>query len=95
MVIEKMKLGSGVIIVIFDDIYFDIVMIVISYKMYVLVVKFLVKILEEYEKLIEVGKEYNVLVVVEMYKRFDLMYFDVCDCVCSYGDFSYMNSYMS
>lgn len=95
MAIEKMKPGSGVIIVTPDDTHFDIAMTAISHKMHVLVAKPLVKTLEEHEKLIEAGKEHNVLVVVEMHKRFDPMYSDARDRARSYGDFSYMNSYMS
>jgi D-galacturonate reductase len=54
-----------------------------------------VKTLEEHQKLIEAGKQLNVLVAIEMHKRFDPMYSDARDRVRSFGDFSYMNSYMS
>ena len=93
--IEKMKPGSGVIIVTPDDTHFDIAMTAIRHQMHVLVAKPLVKTQAEHQKLIEVGKEYNVLVAIEMHKRFDPIYSDARDRARSYGDFSYMNSYMS
>ncbi len=93
--IEKMKPGSGVIVVTPDDTHFEIAMTAIRQGMHVLVVKPLVKTLEEHQKLIEAGKQKNVLVAIEMHKRFDPMYSDARDRARSYGDFSYMSSYMS
>lgn len=93
--IEKMKPGDGVIVVTPDDTHFEMAMAAIRHGLHVLVVKPLVKTLEEHQKLIVAGKEHNVLVAIEMHKRFDPMYSDARDRVRSFGDFSYMNSYMS
>ncbi|NET62028.1 MAG: Gfo/Idh/MocA family oxidoreductase [Symploca sp. SIO2E6] len=93
--IEKMQPGSGVIVVTPDDTHFDIAMTAIRHGMHVLVAKPLVKTLEEHQKLIEAGKQQNVLLAIEMHKRFDPMYSDACDRARNYGDFSYMSSYMS
>ncbi|NEO49794.1 MAG: Gfo/Idh/MocA family oxidoreductase [Moorea sp. SIO4G2] len=93
--IEKMKPGSGVIVVTPDDTHFEIAMTAIRQGMHVLVAKPLVKTLAEHQKLIEAGKQHNVLVGIEMHKRFDPMYSDARDRARSYGDFSYMSSYMS
>jgi len=93
--IEKMKPGSAVIIVTPDDTHFEIAMTAIRHQMHVLVAKPLVKTLEEHRKLIEAGQQQNVLVAIEMHKRFDPMYSDARDRARSYKDFSYMSSYMS
>ncbi len=93
--IEKMKPGSAVIVATPDDTHFEIAMTAIRHRMHVLVVKPLVKTLEEHRKLIEAGKQQNVIVAIEMHKRFDPMYSDARDRARSYKDFSYMSSYMS
>jgi D-galacturonate reductase len=93
--IEKMQPGSGVIVVTPDDTHLEIAITAIRHGMHVLVVKPLVKTLAEHHKLIEAAKQQNVLVGIEMHKRFDPMYSDARDRARNYGDFSYMSSYMS
>jgi D-galacturonate reductase len=59
------------------------------------VAKPLVKTLAEHQSLLQEANQHQVLVGVEMHKRFDPMYADACDRARSYGDLSFMSSYMS
>ena len=93
--IKSLRPNSVVIIVTPDDTHFDIATVAINARMHVLVAKPLVKTLEEHQSLLHAARRNQVLVSVEMHKRFDPMYADACARARSYGDFSFMSSYMS
>jgi D-galacturonate reductase len=61
----------------------------------VLVTKPIVMTLEHHRMLHEEALKHNVLVAVEVHKRFDPIYADARDRIAQLGDFSYMYSYMS
>ena len=63
--------------------------------MHVLVTKPVVMTLEQHTQLHNEAKLNNVLVAVEVHKRWDPMYIDARDKLSALGSFSYMYSYMS
>lgn len=93
--IKTLKPASAVIIVTPDDLHFELALFAIQAGMHILVAKPLVKTLEEHKLLLAAARQHQVLVGVEMHKRFDPMYVDARDRSRLYGDFSYMVSYMS
>ncbi len=93
--IQSLGQNSVVIVVTPDDTHYDIATAAIKAGMHVLVAKPLVKTLEEHQSLLQAARQYRVLVSVEMHKRFDPMYADACARARSYGDLSFMSSYMS
>lgn len=94
--IEHFKPGDIVTIFTPDDTHFDIAMACIKKKLHVLVTKPAVKTLQEHILLEQAAKENNVLVCVEVHKRWDPMYVDARDrIVAQLGGFSFMHSYMS
>jgi D-galacturonate reductase len=93
--IKSLPPKSVVIIVTPDDTHFEIAITAIRAGMHVLVAKPLVKTLAEHQSLLQKARKQKVLVGVEMHKRFDPMYADACDRARSYGDLSFMSSYMS
>jgi D-galacturonate reductase len=93
--IKSLRPQSVVIIVTPDDTHFEIAIAAVQAGMHVLVAKPLVKTLEDHQYLLQAARHHQVLVGVEMHKRFDPIYADARDRACSYGDFSFMSSYMS
>jgi D-galacturonate reductase len=93
--IRSLPPQSVVIIVTPDDTHFEVAMAAVQAGMHVLVAKPLVKTLEEHQQLLQTARQHQVLVGVEMHKRFDPIYADACDRARSYGDISFMSSYMS
>ena len=93
--IESLRPGSAVIIFTPDNTHFELAMTAVQAGMHVLIAKPLVKTLEEHQQLLQAARQHQVLVGVEMHKRFDPMYADARDRAQSYGDFSFMSSYMS
>ena len=53
------------------------------------------QILKEHEALIDAANRHEVLVAVEVHKRWDPIYVDARDRIRSLGDFSFINAYMS
>eukprot|EP00605_Chrysophyceae_sp_TOSAG23-4_P000582 GSChrysophyteH1.ASY1.ANO1.659.1 assembled CDS len=78
-----------------DDTHFDIAMACIRQGMHVLVTKPAVKTLAEHQRLHEEAKKYNVLVSIEVHKRWDPIYADARDRIRGLGKFSFLHSYMS
>lgn len=87
--------GDAVIIFTPDDTHFDIALAAIERGLHVLVTKPAVKSLDQHRILCEAAKKHNVLVAVEVHKRWDPMYTDARDKIKGLGDFSYIYSYMS
>lgn len=87
----------GDIVTIFtpDDTHFEIAMAAIERGLHVMITKPPVKTLEEHKKLIEASRKHNVLVLVEVHKRYDPIYSDARNRIVNLGDFSYLTSYMS
>lgn len=78
-----------------DDTHFEIALAAIEHGLHVLVTKPAVKTLEQHRILCEAAHKHNVLVAVEVHKRWDPMYTDARDKIKELGNFSYMYSYMS
>jgi len=93
--LEKIPKGSAVTIFTPDDTHFSIALDCVKAGMHVLVTKPVVKTLEEHIALATAAKENNVLVAVEVHKRWDPIYTDARDRLKKLGDFSYLTAYMS
>ena len=93
--IKNFKRGDAVTIFTPDDTHFEIAMACIKNGLHVLVTKPAVKTLEQHIKLYEAAKLYNVLVCVEVHKRWDPMYADARDKIKTLGPFSYLYAFMS
>ena len=89
---------SGDVVIIFtpDDTHYDIALACIQRGMHVMVTKPIVQTLEQHINLIEAAKQQNVLVAMEVHKRWDPFYADARDRARSQlGNFQYMYAYMS
>lgn len=93
--ISSFSAGDCAIIFTPDDTHFDIAMACIRQGMHVLVTKPAVKTLAEHQRLHEEAKKYNVLVSIEVHKRWDPIYADARDRIRGLGKFSFLHSYMS
>jgi D-galacturonate reductase len=87
----------GDIVTIFtpDDTHFEIALAAIKRKLHVMITKPAVKTLEHHSLLHQAAIKNNVLVVIEVHKRWDPIYQDARDRIQKLGSFSYMYSYMS
>ena len=93
--LDTFQPGDAVTIFTPDDTHCKIALAAIERGLHVMVTKPPVKELQEHQALAEAAKRKNVLVVVEVHKRYDPMYVDARDRIGNLGDFSYMNAYMS
>ena len=93
--IRGMQAGDVVIVFTPDDTHFEIARNAIQYGCHVLIAKPLVKTLEHHLQLDSLARTQDVLVAMEVHKRWDPIYVDARDRVRSLGEFSYFNSYMS
>lgn len=73
----------------------QIAMEAISRGMHVMLTKPPVKTLKQHRTLVEAAKRHNVLVTVEVHKRFDAIYSDARQRIRQLGDFGFFQSYMS
>ncbi len=91
------QLSPGDVVTIFtpDDTHFSIAMEAVSRGCHVLIAKPIVKTLREHLELLAAAREHNVLVAMEVHKRWDPIYRDARDRVRNLGDFSFFQSYMS
>lgn len=87
--------GDAVTIFTPDDTHFEIAMEAIKRGLHVLITKPAVQTLEQHLQLIDAANKNNVLVAIEVHKRWDPMYSDAKDRIKQLGPFSYMYSYMS
>jgi len=93
--IDSMKKGSAVLIFTPDDTHFEIARYALESGMHTLVAKPLVKTLKEHKELARLAEQNNLLLMLEVHKRFDPIYADARDNIQNFGEFSYFNSYMS
>ena len=63
--------------------------------LHTLIAKPLVKTVNEHRQLVEAAREKNVLVAMEVHKRWDPIYADARDRSRNLGDLSHFNAYMS
>ena len=91
------QLSPGDVVTVFtpDDTHAAIAESAISHGCHVLVAKPIVKRLAEHTRLEDLAKEKNVLVAMEVHKRWDPIYRDARDRIRRLGDFSFFTSYMS
>lgn len=87
--------GDCAIIFTPDDTHLEIALACIERGLHVLITKPPVKTLEEHRILMDAAAKHNVLVQIEVHKRFDPIYADACDRIQDLGQFSYFTSYMS
>eukprot|EP00391_Amoebophrya_sp_Ameob2_P010870 CAMPEP_0178986932 /NCGR_PEP_ID=MMETSP0795-20121207/2978_1 /TAXON_ID=88552 /ORGANISM="Amoebophrya sp., Strain Ameob2" /LENGTH=458 /DNA_ID=CAMNT_0020678047 /DNA_START=376 /DNA_END=1752 /DNA_ORIENTATION=+ len=79
-----------------DDTHFDICLAALDRGLHVMVTKPMVKTLAEHRQLVDKAREKNVLLQIEVHKRFDPIYNDARQRVnCQLGDFNFFTSYMS
>jgi len=93
--LAQMPKGSAVMIFTPDDTHFQIAKDALEAGMHVLVAKPLVKTVHEHQILAELSQKNNLLVMLEVHKRFDPIYADAVDQIRTFGEFSYFNAYMS
>ena len=93
--LDSMNPGDVVTVFTPDDTHFEIAMEAIRRKLHVLVAKPIVKTLQQHMELLAAAEQHNVLVAMEVHKRWDPIYADACDRIQSLGEFSFFQSYMS
>ncbi len=93
--LKDMKEGACALIFTPDDTHFTIAKDCLEAGLHTLVAKPLVKTTKEHKQLQEIAKEKNLLLMLEVHKRFDPIYADARDNIKTYREFSYFNSYMS
>jgi D-galacturonate reductase len=93
--IADMQPGDVAIIFTPDDTHFEIAMHAVQAGLHVLIAKPIVKTLEEHLRLATAAESGNVLVAMEVHKRWDPLYIDARDRIRGIGDFSFFQSYMS
>ena len=93
--IKTFRKGDIVIIFTPDDTHISIALAAIEHGMHVLITKPVVKTLSDHYLLYEATLKSNLLVAIEVHKRWDPIYIDARDKIQSLGNFSYFYSYMS
>lgn len=87
--------GDAVVVFTPDDTHFEIAAAAVERGCHVLVAKPIVQKLDEHLELLRAAEERNVLVAMEVHKRWDPIYTDARDRIRELGDFSFFQSYMS
>lgn len=93
--LDSFRSGDAVTVFTPDDTHFDIALAAVQRGMHVLVTKPAVKTLQQHRELHAAALASDVLVAVEVHKRWDPIYADARDRIQSLGAFSYLYSYMS
>ena len=90
-------LSPGDIVIIFtpDDSHFQIAMDAVKAGCHVLIAKPIVKTIEQHQTLARAANEANVIVAMEVHKRWDPIYADARDRIRQLGSFTFFSSYMS
>ena len=78
-----------------DDTHYDIIDAALERGLHVMATKPVVKTLKEHQKLVEKAKAKNVLLQIEVHKRFDPIYNDARMRIQKLGNFNFFTSYMS
>lgn len=92
---DTMSPGDVVTVFTPDDTHFSIAMEAVKRGLHVLIAKPIVKTTEQHHQLLEASEAQNVLVAMDVHKRWDPIYADVRDRIAGLGDFSFFQSYMS
>lgn len=93
--LDSLDPGDCVFIFTPDDTHFEIAMAAIERSLHVLVAKPIVKTVDQHRRLVQAAAEKDVIVAMEVHKRWDPMYIDARDRIRELGDCSYFSSYMS
>ena len=90
-------LSPGDLVTIFtpDDTHFRIALDAVDRGCHVLIAKPMVKTVQEHLELADAADRKNVLVAMEVHKRWDPIYTDARDRIRGLGEFSFFSSYMS
>jgi len=78
-----------------DDSHFEIISAALDRGLHVMATKPMVKTLKEHQYLVDKAKKNNVLLQIEVHKRFDPIYSDARMRIQKLGDFNFFTSYMS
>lgn len=92
---DEMQPGDIVTVFTPDDTHFAIALEAVERGLHALIAKPIVKTLEEHLMLAEAARRSNVLVAMEVHKRWDPIYADARDRIRQLGDFSFFSSFMS
>lgn len=92
---DEMQPGDIVTVFTPDDTHFAIALEAVERGLHALIAKPIVKTLEEHLTLAEAARRSNVLVAMEVHKRWDPIYADARDRIRQLGDFSFFSSFMS
>lgn len=95
MALRSLQPGDAVIVFTPDDTHFQIAMDAMEHGCHVLIAKPMVKSTKEHLQLSEIAENKNLLVAMEVHKRWDPIYVDARDRIRNLGDFSFFQSYMS
>ena len=87
--------GDAVLVFTPDDLHFEMALKAAQRGLHVLVAKPIVKTTSEHDRLIEAASENDVLIAMEVHKRWDPIYSDAREKLRNLGEASYFNSYMS
>jgi D-galacturonate reductase len=94
--LDSFQKGDMVTIFTPDNTHYDIALAAVQRGLHVLITKPAVQTLEQHKNLLSAAIENNVLVAVEVHKRWDPIYADARDRIqTQLGSFSYLYSYMS
>lgn len=93
--IDDLNSGDAVIVASPDDAHYKMAQYALESKKHVLVVKPLVKSLKQHQSLVDLAEANQMVLAVEMHKRFDPFYADAKDRTNHLGQFSHFSSYMS
>lgn len=93
--LEELTPGDVVTVFTPDDTHAEIAEAAIRRGCHVLIAKPLVKTLDDHLRLAQLAREYDVIVAMEVHKRWDPIYRDARDRIRNLGDFSFFQSYMS
>jgi len=78
-----------------DDTHFEIILAALERGLHVMATKPMVKTLAQHQQLVEKAREKNVLLQIEVHKRFDPIYNDARMRIQKLGKFNFFTSYMS
>ena len=95
LALEALEPGDAVIVSTPDDTHFDIALDAVERGLHVLVAKPIVKTLAQHLALKQAADDHDVVVAMEVHKRWDPIYRDARDQIRKLGAFNYFSSYMS
>ena len=93
--LDELDAGDAVLVFTPDDLHFKMAREAASRRLNVLVAKPIVKTTGEHDQLIEAARSNDVLIAMEVHKRWDPIYSDAREKLRKLGEASYFNSYMS